>query len=133
MADVQAGLYTNSGASVVASGGSLPALTDAETGKPVDIIISPKKLISNSEVITVPSQAGTTTVVSAEPVAEATVAEAAPSGEEKKEEGAEAAPAAGEEAQAQTEGEAEAAPEAESAEAAGEEEVAEGGEGEEEA
>lgn len=28
MADVQAGLYKTSGASVVASGGSLPAMTD---------------------------------------------------------------------------------------------------------
>ena len=50
----------------------------------MDVIISPKKLISNSEVLTVPSLTGaaTTTVVSAEPAAETPVAETEASGDE---------------------------------------------------
>ena len=79
----------------------MTAKTDSTTGKPVDIIISPKKIITNSEVLTVPNSTGTTgdstiTLTSSAPAA--TGDEAAPetvaNDEEKKEEGAEASTAA---------------------------------------
>ena len=103
MADVKAKIYVPSNAAVVASGGSLPASTDPATGKAPDIIITPKKLIENNEVLTVPSSTGATTTVTASAETPAATTGDAPAaetnGEEKKEEGAEGA-AGGEEAKA---------------------------------
>ena len=61
MADVKAGVYVPSNAAVVASGGTLPAKIDSTTQNPVEIIVTPKKLINDGDILTVPSTTATST------------------------------------------------------------------------
>ena len=104
MADVKAGVYVPSNAAVVASGGTLPAKIDSTTQNPVEIIVTPKKLINDGDILTVPS----TTATSGTPASTSTPAEGEEAPKEEGEGGEEAAAPAEEtteEAQTEAEGE----------------------------
>ena len=84
MADVKAGIYVPSNGAVVASGGTLPAKIDSTTQNPVEIIVTPKKLINDGDVLTVPS---TTATASSSTDTAAAEGEKKEEGEAAKEEG----------------------------------------------
>ena len=58
MADVSAGIYKPSKASVIASGGSLPPKLDSTSGTPVTIIVQDTPIIKSDTVISAPKKNG---------------------------------------------------------------------------